>query len=183
MSTIKLSSSKQTKGQKIRKKILKIQNIYTESILSKNIVVDINSIDNNIKQTLENEIVKNIEGKCICEGFVKPESSKIISYSSGLVYNGNKIKFEVVFKCKICLPVEGMLIDCIAKNITKAGIKAEIDEDISPVVIFVARDHHYTNESFSKIVENDKITVRVIGQKFELNDKYISVIASLTEIN
>ena len=72
-----------------------------------------------------------------------------------------------------------MLIDCVAKNITKAGIKAEIDADVTPVIIFIARDHHYSNENFSLVNENDKITVRVIGQKFELNDKYISVIASL----
>ena len=182
MESMKLAAK--SKSTKTRKRVLKIQNIYTESILSKTLIVDISSIDNNIKQTLEKLIVKNVEGKCICEGYVKPESCKIISYSSGLVYNGNKIKFEIIFKCKICLPVEGMLIDCVVKNITKAGIKAEINEneDISPVVIFIARDHHYSNELFSTATENDKITVRVIGQKFELNDKYISVIASLTEI-
>jgi DNA-directed RNA polymerase subunit E'/Rpb7 len=180
MESMKLAAK--PKNTKPRKRNLKIQNIYTESILSKNVFIDINLIDNNIKQTLEKQIIKNIEGKCICEGFIKPDSCKIISYSSGLIYNGNKIKFEIVFKCKICLPVEGMLIDCVVKNITKAGIKAEIGEDISPVIIFIARDHHYNNDLFSDVNENDKITVRVIGQKFELNDKYISVIASLSEI-
>ena len=172
------SKKEMSKNTKVKKK-LKIQNIYTESILSKTLLVDIIDIDDNIKKTLETNLIKNIEGKCICEGFIKPDSCKIISYSSGLVLNGNKIKFEVVFKCKICLPIEGMLIDCVAKNITKAGIKAEIDADVTPVIIFIARDHHYSNENFSLVNENDKITVRVIGQKFELNDKYISVIASL----
>tara|TARA_Y100000992_G_scaffold171647_1_gene115476 strand:- start:1212 stop:1742 length:531 start_codon:yes stop_codon:yes gene_type:complete len=172
------SKKEMSKNTKIKKK-LKIQNIYTESILTRTLIVDIVDIDDNIKKTLESNLIKTIEGKCICEGFIKPDSCKIISYSSGLILNGNKIKFEVVFKCKICLPIEGMLIDCIAKNITKAGIKAEIDADITPVIIFIARDHHYSNENFSLVNENDKITVRVIGQKFELNDKYISVIASL----
>ena len=176
METKKMSTNRNN----IKKKKLKIQNIYTESILSRPIIIDINDIDDNIKKTLETKLVKMIEGKCTCEGFVKPDSCKIISYSSGLVKNGNKIKFEVLFKCKICLPIEGMLIDCVAKNITKAGIKAEIDEDITPIIVFIARDHHYSNENFSSVNENDKITVRVIGQKFELNDTYISVIASLT---
>ena len=31
-------------------------------------------------------------------------------------------------------------------------------------------------KNFSLVNENDKITVKLIGQKFELNDKYISVI-------
>lgn len=179
METALKLTKKNTNVQKHKKK-LKIGNIYTKSILSKNVIIDFKYINDNIKKTLENEIKSNIEGKCIPEGYVKTDSCEIISYSSGLVHNGNNIKFEVVFKCSICLPVEGMLIDCVAKNITKAGIKAEIDEDITPVIIFIARDHHFDNENFSSINENDKLTVRVIGHKFELNDKYISVIASLT---
>ena len=153
---------------------------YKKTLLPKKEFICKVNVDDNIKKTLEAKLVKMIEGKCTCEGFVKPDSCRIISYSSGLVKNGNKIRFEVLFKCKICLPIEGMLIDCVAKNITKAGIKAEIDEDITPIIVFIARDHHYSNENFSTVNENDKITVRVIGQKFELNDTYISVIASLT---
>ena len=89
--------------------------------------------------------------------------------------------FNVVFTCKICLPVEGMLIDCLAKNITKAGIRAETNEEISPVTIFIARDHHFSNELFSQVKENDEIRIRVIGQRFELFDKSISVIGELVK--
>jgi hypothetical protein len=86
----------------------------------------------------------------------------------------------VVFECDVCFPVEGMLISCLAKNITKAGIRAESAFDTpSPIVVFIARDHHYNDESFSKVKEGDKIDVRVIGQRFELNDKYISIIGEL----
>jgi len=74
-----------------------------------------------------------------------------------------------------------MLIDCIARNITKAGIRAELGDDISPVVIFIARDHNYLSDYFNSISENDNIKVRVIGQRFELNDKYVSVIAEIVE--
>ena len=43
-------------------------------------------------------------------------------------------------------------ISCIAKSITEsAGIKAEVDEEPSPVIIFIARDHNYTNKNFSKL--------------------------------
>ena len=45
--------------------------------------------------------------------------------------------------------------------------------------MFIARDHHYNSESFNEIKEGDKFTARVIGQRFELNDKYISIIAEL----
>ena len=38
-----------------------------------------------------------------------------MTYSSGLV-NSNIISFEVVFECLVCCPVEGMHIQCEAKN-------------------------------------------------------------------
>ena len=73
-----------------------------------------------------------------------------------------------------------MLINCVAKNITKAGIRAESDTDVpSPIVVFIAKDHHYSAPHFAEVKEGDKLTVRVIGQRFELNDKYISIIGEL----
>ena len=73
-----------------------------------------------------------------------------------------------------------MIFNCVAKNITKAGIRAESSvENPTPIVVFVAKDHHYNDEYFSDVKEGDVIQVRVIGQRFELNDKYISIIGEL----
>ena len=152
--------------------------LFSTALITKKIHVNIQNIGGNIKQTLEKMIATSIEGKCIVEGFVKNGSAKIITYSSGLI-QGSLVTFEVMYECSICSPVEGMLINCIAKNITKAGIRAETNDSPSPVVIFVARDHHYTTPYFSDVKENDDIVIRVIGQRYELNDKYISIIAEL----
>ncbi len=152
--------------------------LFTNALITKKIHVNIQNIGNNIKQTLEKMIASDIEGKCIVEGFVKNGSTKIMTYSSGLIH-GAIVTFEVAYECSICSPVEGMNIICIAKNITKAGIRAETNDSPSPVVIFVARDHHYSTPYFSDVKENDEIVVKVIGQRYELNDKYISVIAEL----
>ena len=72
-----------------------------------------------------------------------------------------------------------MVINCNAKNITKAGIRAEIKGHFSPVIIFISRDHHLKHKTFSKIKENDDIIIRVIGKRNELNDEYISIIGEL----
>jgi len=131
---------------------------------------------------LKKSIAFNYEGKCLVEGFIKPNSSKIITYSSGLIERGNLISFEIVFECDICFPVEGTKINCVAKNITKAGIRAESAFDMpSPIIVFIARDHHYNMAEFGTIKEDDKITVRIIGQRFELNDKFISIIGELVK--
>jgi len=156
-------------------------NIYTRSLITRSISIPIVSVGKNIQETIEKFVSLNYEGKCVVEGFIKPNSCKIVTHSSGLI-RGTNIVFEVVFECQICCPVEGMLIQCIAKNITKAGIRAESsDESPSPIVVFVTRDHHYMMQYFSTIEEGSKFTARVIGQRFELNDKYVSIIAELVE--
>jgi len=166
---------------KYKKKQSIENNIYSRALITRNISLPIVNIGNNVQQTIERYIIDNFEGKCVVEGFIKIGSCKILTYSSGLV-KGTNIGFEVVFECKICCPVEGMLIQCVAKNITKAGIRAESSDEIpSPIVVFVTRDHHYMVPYFSTIEEGTKFTARVIGQRFELNDKYVSIIAELVE--
>ena len=154
--------------------------IYSPMLITRKVSMNIVNVGSNIKQTLENVIAKQVEGRCVVEGFVKPLSSKILTYSSGTL-KGSDVEFEIVFECLVCSPVEGMHIACVAKNITKAGIRAETSEEPSPVVIFIARDHHVTSAYFADVQEGASIDVRVIGQRYELNDKYISVIAELLE--
>jgi DNA-directed RNA polymerase subunit E'/Rpb7 len=165
--------------QKFKRREVKNTVIYSKSLVNRTISLSITSIGKNLHEIIEKYISFHYEGKCQVEGFIKKGSCKVITYSSGNV-NGINIEFNVVFECYICCPVEGMLIQCIAKNITKAGIRAESsDEDPSPVLVFITRDHHYMSKYFSTIKENDIFTARVIGQRFELNDKYVSIIAEL----
>jgi hypothetical protein len=73
-----------------------------------------------------------------------------------------------------------MRISCAVKNITNAGILAHVDDsEYSPVNIFIARDHHYNIPYFSELKEGDEIMIRVIGQRFELNDTFVSVLGEL----
>jgi len=170
---IKVDNSKQLNKNKIF-------SVYSRSLITKNIVLPITGIGKNIKETIEKNVALKFEGKCIVEGFIKPSSCRVISYSSGLIQQGVNISFTVVFECQVCFPVEGMLVNCIAKNITKAGIRGEsVEEQPSPIVVFIARDHHFNLSHFSSIQEGDKFLARVIGQRFELNDKYVSIIAEL----
>lgn len=163
-----------------KKKEPKLIQIYSKSLITRSISLPIRSIGKNIRQIIEKSVADHFEGKCIVEGFVRIGSTTIISYSSGLIEHGTNIIFEVIFECDICFPVEGMLLSCTAKNITKAGIRCESSEEKpSPIVVFIARDHHYNNNYFSSIQADDKINVRVIGQRFELNDKFISIIGEL----
>ncbi len=153
--------------------------VYIKSLLTMKTILSITEIGKNVKQNLEKKIVSKTEGRCIAEGFVKPNSVQIVSYSCGTV-NSENIEFCAVFECMISHPFEGMLIECDAKTITKAGIHAEVNDDgVVPITVFVARDHNYTMRNFNDIKEHMKITVKVIGIRYELNDPYICVIGML----
>lgn len=174
--------SQQPQVSKISKpkyKSKEAKNVYSLSQITKSIMLPISAIGKELHQTIERTIAAMVEGKCIVEGFVKTGSIRVITYSSGLVKSDSVI-FNVVFECSVCFPVAGMLLNCIAKNITKAGIRAESSEETpSPFVLFIARDHYYSSDYFNSIEEKEKFTARVIAQRFELNDKYVSIIAEL----
>ena len=158
----------------------KIYSPYIPSILTKKVSLSILEVGKNIKQNLEKKIQVTSEGICIPEGYTKPGSVKILTYSSGIV-NNEMIDFQVTYECNICFPVEGNLIECVAKTITKAGIHGEVIDDNGniPINVFIARDHHISDNYFTTIKEGNKFLASVIGVRFELNDPYISVIASI----
>jgi DNA-directed RNA polymerase subunit E'/Rpb7 len=168
-----------SKQPKINNNKVFIENIYSKALLSRNINISINNIGKNFRDIIENILKHQIEEKCVVEGFIKKNSIKIITHSSGLI-KSNFISFDVVFECYLCFPVEGMLIKCIVKNITKAGIKAESSlETPSPFILFLSREHHYNNKYFNSLIEGDIFLSRVIGQRFELNDNHIYIIGEL----
>jgi len=174
--TLGKRQKKQQTGTKIKRHERKRgTGIYMKNIITKRVVLPFTAIGNNIKENIETYLNNEIAGKCIDEGYIRPQSINIINYSAGSV-SGNNVTFHVMFECLVCRPVEGMRFRAVIKNITKAGIRAEIKEDKSPVVVFVARDHHFKNKEFSELKEDDVINVRVIGIRYELNDEYISII-------
>ena len=166
--------------------------IYMENVLTRKVVVPFKLIGKNIGKILRKLLSNNLEGRCASEGYVKKGSVDIISYSAG-VANSSNICFDVSFKCLLCKPVEGMRIRCTVCNITKAGIRAIYNKDHcldksgdgiksfeSPITVFVAREHHIKDKSYSDITkEGEDIIIKVIGIRYQLNDDTISILGEL----
>ncbi|RZD41684.1 MAG: hypothetical protein CXT73_04500 [Methanobacteriota archaeon] len=165
-------------SKKAKHKSKKGVGIYMKNVITRKIHLPFTSIGENIKENIEEFLRLQIEGKCIDEGYIRPNSIKIVSYSAGVII-GNNVIFNILFECLVCRPVEGMRFRALVKNVTKAGIRAEINETKSPVVVFIARDHHYKSKEFALLKEGDDVNVRVIGIRYELNDEYISIIGEL----
>lgn len=159
----------------------KIYGVYTKSLLEKKVILQMTEIGSNVKKALEEKLIQLLENKCIEEGYVKTKTIRLITYSSGNVANNNVI-FVVTFECMVCHPVEGQLIECKTKNITKAGIRAVVEEgENTPLHIFIAKDHHIMDSQFNSIKEDMNIVAKVIGIRYELNDPYICCIAKLAD--
>jgi hypothetical protein len=128
------------------------------------------------------ESLSELEGKCGEEGYIKRGSIQLFNYSCGMI-KGPNVMIQVVFNCEVSNPVPGQEFDCIVEHNTRAGIKARLStRDDSPFIVFLARDHHYMIPQFSEIKEKEHIRVKVLGQRFEINDPKISVIATLIEV-
>lgn len=160
--------------------------VYMKQMLSTKVFVRMVDIGKNTKSNLEKLIVQKTEGKCIPEGYVRPRSVNVIKYSAGMINAGHAkfVEFYVLYECFICNPVEGMTIDCKVTDLTMAGVHAVVDSDIpgKPLIeVFIARDHNFMNRKFAEVKENDRLKVRIIGKRFELNDPCITVCALLTE--
>jgi hypothetical protein len=139
----------------------------------------------NITQLLRSELAKSVEGRCSVEGYISPNSISICSHSCGTLSAAN-IHFDVTADCLVCFPDEHTVIKCVAKTITLAGIRAGArylqPGHVSPIEVFLSRDMNtQTRELFSRIEENDILTVEIIGRRFVLHDTHVTIIAMLLD--
>lgn len=134
----------------------------------------------NILSLLHTTLISCIEGRCISDGFIKPDSVRIINFTCGKIVQKN-VQFNLQVECLVCNPLENSIIDCVAKNITQAGIRAISTDEHSPIVVYIARDYHVQSPSsyFNSIKEGDLIKVKIIGKRFEMNDKFIQIIGEV----
>jgi len=153
--------------------------IYEPSLIHEKITVPFNSIGNDMTNYFETYAKRNMEGRCRKEGFIKPNATTVVSYSTGLC-RSDKVVYDVMFSAQVCVPYESQEFTCIIKNITKIGIRAYVSEVDNPITVYISREHN-TGKNFEDYKEGQTIMVRVIGPRFELNDETVSVIAELVD--
>lgn len=162
------------------------RNLYSRNILEMKVILLPQEIgENKTSKNIKQKIVNQNEGKCIQEGYIKPNSVNILRYSAGLVKT-QYIEFAVVFECKICNPTEGLILnECVCTSVTKGGIHANIYDSHRniPVTAYIHRDHFAENHIFQSIQKDDIFDIKVIGARFELNDPCVEIIGEIWEEN
>ena len=157
--------------------IIQDTKLYVTSLLHHKIKVPFNKIGNNMDVYFKKYAEKELEGKCRKEGYIRPNSSSIVNYSTGLL-KGDSVLYDVIYSVDACFPYENMELMCKIKNITKIGIRGVITDTYNPIVLFISREHN-ANKNFEDYEEGQTIKIRVIGHRFELNDEFISVIGEI----
>ena len=97
-----------------------MDNIYFNCVLKKKIIVESKYLNENIDNYIENYFKKKLEGKCIDEGYIEPDSVKILQKSIGMLLGSRftgDITYEIGYTANICNPVIGNVIDCKVKFI------------------------------------------------------------------
>lgn len=157
---------------------LSANDIYFHTQIKRRVSLNPRYLDENFPKFIEKIIKNNMEGKCIKEGWVAPNSVVILNRSMGKLntnqFNGN-ILFDVLVGAMICnIPVNSV-IKVKAKKITKLGVMSEM----GPLMIIVPREIHTIKEPFRDIKPGTEIELVVVGKTFELNSKVITVYAKL----
>ena len=152
--------------------------IYFYTQIKKRVSLNPRYLDENFPAYIEKIVKNNVEGKCIKEGYVVPNTVIILKRSIGNMnnnqFNGN-IMFDITIGAKVCnIPVNSV-IKASVKKINKLGILAEL----GPLMIIVPKEIHQDKEPFSKINISDEIDLLVIGKTFHLNSNVISIYAKL----
>ena len=139
-------------------------------------------IDNIILSKLK----KKIEGKCIKEGYIIPDSVIIQTRTLGMINNASfdgMTTYKITFSCDICNPVNGQMIRCKVGNIDKSQVICYIDEEEkSPIEIYLFKQHHVGNEDYASLKNGDIVSVKIGGSKWEFESTQIISIAQLISI-
>lgn len=143
------------------------------------------------EERLFNKLRENLEGICTRHGYIKPGSIDIVRRSGGQFvkqhFNGH-LRFDVVCRAEVCNPPQNAIIEAVVKNKNELGIHAEStlrmgDQDVPVLdIIIPKRAAGIQSEiDLTDVQPNDKIFVEVLGKRFQLNDRKISIIGRATK--
>jgi DNA-directed RNA polymerase subunit E'/Rpb7 len=140
----------------------------------------------NFEQVLLHKLRSSLEGVCTRYGYIRPGSIEIVKRSAGSFikqhFNGH-VKFDMVCRAEVCNPGVGSVFEAVVKNKNALGVHAEsilqVGDKIEPVldIIIPKRSVGIVSEiDLEELQMGDKIFVEVLGKRYQLHDRKISVI-------
>lgn len=158
-----------------------VESIFMRVLLKEKVKLEPAFLGKNFRDEVSRRLQLKVEGVCTKHGFIKVGSVEIDKICAGQVeligLNGNVI-FNVSFYADICNPLIGSIIPCKVLNINKFGILAE-SQGVVEAIIAKNSVSIMSEVDLGKTRIGDDVLVEVVGKKFELNDKKISLIGRI----
>lgn len=163
-----------------------MSSIYFKSTLNTKITIHPQDLNKNIETILLKKLKETLEGKCCKDGYIKTNSIAMVNRSLGRIepgyFNGSMI-YNVEYSADICNPSEKQLIECNVVSLNKIGVLCIAgDSENQPFKIIIPRQTHLDNPLFKEVIVGTKVTIEVVGSRFEINDSFISIIGILVKI-
>ena len=158
-------------------KVLSEDPLYVISLKYESLVVPFEQAGRNMESYFVSYAQDHLEGRCWKEGFIRPGSSKVMSYTAGRL-QGTSIEYNVLYQVHVFYPYEHMELECIVRQINKIGIRATVRENQNPLVAYVTREHN-ADLDFSRYKPGQLIRVKVLGHRFEPGDPTVAVLAEI----
>jgi DNA-directed RNA polymerase subunit E'/Rpb7 len=159
-----------------------MENLYTTNILEYRYHLSADEFGQDPDEIFLNKLKKEIEGRCIREGYVKTGSVKILGRSLGKInqayFTGLPV-YDIKFQADICNPPIGTIIECKIKDETKMGLVCQINDVDNPLDIVIPSQWHFENKKYSMLQPDMKIKVKIARKRHENGDNNIQVVATL----
>jgi len=161
--------------------------LFVRSLLRENILVRPKYMGSNYKDAILILLKRSVEGVCTHHGYILEGSTFLKRVHSGRVeansFNGD-IVFNVQFTAMVCNPPIGMLLKARVVNVnmfavfTNVGVSTSTGEFLPVIDAIIVKAQHTGDvlEELNGMQVGHTVYVEIIGKRFEISDRRISVI-------
>lgn len=156
--------------------------IYYRVLLNDRIKIEPRYLSKGFRGYVLEQLRKKMEGRCTRHGYIREGSIEVHKLAPGnieLVGLNGSIVFDVHYYAEVCNPMIGNVVKATVTNMNKFGILAEANV----LEIVIAKNsiniQHDAGIDINSIQIGSQVFVEVVGKKFELNDKKISIVGRL----
>lgn len=154
------------------------EDIFTRVLCKEVVKVAPSNLNRNYKQYIFDKLKDKIEGVCSRHGFVKTGSITIKKIAPGTVELSTLsgyVCYRILFEALICNPMIGNIVKAEVTRINRFGVLA-VSDSIIEIIIAKNSINIQSEIDLDSVKVGDILNIEILGKKFELGEKKISVV-------
>ncbi len=94
----------------------------------------------------------------------------------------SNVNYEILYSAEVCNPREGQLIEAVVDTVDETNtVCYYMNEDISPIEIYLFKQHYLENQEYAVLKSGDRIIVKILETQIEFGSKKILAIAEFVK--